>query len=60
MALGPIPFTAIKDYALHLEVTGIRFEVFNRLIRAMDRVLLDYSAQKEKQAAKQPPKGRRR
>jgi hypothetical protein len=53
MALGPIPFLAIKDYALHFGITGLRFELFNKLIRAMDRVLLDDSAQKEKKAAKQ-------
>jgi len=40
-SLGPIPFLAIKEYALLFNITGLRFDLFNKLIRAMDRVFLD-------------------
>ena len=47
MGVGPIPFTAIKEYALLYEISGIRFEVFNRLVRSLDREFLDHSNRKQ-------------
>lgn len=50
MGTGPIPWTAINDYAIRYRINGEDFEDFEHIIREMDGCYL------EKQRAKQDAK----
>ena len=47
MALGPIPFTAIVEYARLFDLS--EFEDFHYYIRAMDNALLKLEAERNRQ-----------
>lgn len=48
MASGPIPWTALNEYALRYGIVGDGFDRFCRLIRAMDDVVREkWSPKKE-------------
>lgn len=52
MGIGPIPFTAIKEYALLYGITKTHYEVFSKLIRGLDREFLDYNNRKQEALAR--------
>lgn len=56
---GPIPWTAIHEYATRYRLTGDRFESFRTVIRRMDGVALDvWNVEKDKGSKKGKGKGR--
>lgn len=48
MGLGPIPFTAIIDYARVYDITGEEFLDFHYIIRKMDRAQLEWESRRQK------------
>lgn len=54
MSLGPIPWSAIKDYAETFELDEAQQEDLFYLVRAMDNAYLDH---RSKEKPKSPPPG---
>lgn len=48
MAYGPIPWTAINDYALRYGIEGEAFEEFVFMIRVIDDVYIETASKKDK------------
>lgn len=59
---GPIPWTAIREYAEVYDVRGDEFDEFNYLIRAMDLEYMSFRSEelKRQNAKLQKPKTRTR
>lgn len=53
MAMGPIPWTAIDQYALRHGFEADGFEYLVRMVRALDDAFLAYSQKKAKEEAAQ-------
>lgn len=51
MGLGPIPWTAIDQYALRHGFEGDGFQYLVRMVRALDDVFLAHSRKKAKEEA---------
>lgn len=46
--VGPIPFTAVSEYASRYDITGEQFHVFWALIKQMDAAYLKHRADSRK------------
>jgi hypothetical protein len=58
LTLGPIPWTAIRDYANELELVEYSRELLFSAIRGLDRVLLEYYGSKAGNQGSQDSGGR--
>lgn len=62
LAVGPIPWTAIRQYAEFMGLDDLQFENFNFLIRSMDRAYMEWNTARAKKALEKPdsqPPGKR-
>lgn len=48
MSIGPIPWTAIEQYAKAMDLDDQQTARMHRLLRAMDRVYLDWVNKRKK------------
>jgi hypothetical protein len=51
MAAGPIPWTAINEYAIRHAIDGEDFEELVEMVRKMDNAWLDHSSKSNKAAS---------
>lgn len=58
MSAGPIPFSAIDRYGARHGIAGDDFDFFAKMIRAMDRVVLDQARSDTPAWAKPAASGR--
>lgn len=52
MGLGPIPWTALNDYALRHGIDDEEFDIFVTLVRRLDAAFLGYQDEKRKKDPK--------
>lgn len=58
MAEGPIPWTAMNDYAYRYGLMGDDFDYFVLLLKAMDSVYIEKRSDQQKNAMKSKGKGK--
>ena len=58
MAEGPIPWTAMNDYAHRYDIWGDEFDRFVLLIKALDSVYIEKRGRQQKHKMKKASKGR--
>lgn len=54
LGTGPIPWTAIDQYAMRYGYEGEEFEYLERLVRALDDAFLKYQADKKDKPGGKP------